>query len=298
MDIFSRSWSLFKSSLRVVRSEPSLLWFPIVSAITVVVASLLLFGVLGSLVAFNQDAQNALNAAVVAAESEDDSSLLSILSIAVLFVYYLVVGSIATYFTTAMTGAALRRLDGHDTSFMEGIQIANHRLGTILGYSAIVATVGVALSLLRRRRNGLAGALLAELGEMAWGIVTFLAVPVIADQKTNPINAIKESSLLLRKTWGEQLVGGGGIGAVFVLVGVGVLVLTSSLAALLSSIGDLALVVIGLGLIALVVVAVLNSTLGAIYKAAVYRYAAQGEVAPQFDAALIEHAFRLEGAPA
>ena len=298
MDIFSRSWSLFKSSLRVVRSEPSLLWFPIVSAITVVVASLLLFGVLGSLVAFNQDAQNALNAAVVAAESEDDSSLLSILSIAVLFVYYLVVGSIATYFTTAMTGAALRRLDGHDTSFMEGIQIANHRLGTILGYSAIAATVGVALSLLRRRRNGLAGALLAELGEMAWGIVTFLAVPVIADQKTNPINAIKESSLLLRKTWGEQLVGGGGIGAVFVLVGVGVLVLTSSLAALLSSIGDLALVVIGLGLIALVVVAVLNSTLGAIYKAAVYRYAAQGEVAPQFDAALIEHAFRLEGAPA
>ena len=298
MDIFSRSWSLFKSSLRVVRSEPSLLWFPIASAITVVVASLLLFGVLGSLVAFNQDAQNALNAAVVAAESEDDSSLLSILSIAVLFVYYVVVGSIATYFTTAMTGTALRRLDGHDTSFMEGIQIANHRLGTILGYSAIVATVGVALSLLRRRRNGLAGALLAELGEMAWGIVTFLAVPVIADQKTNPINAIKESSLLLRKTWGEQLVGGGGIGAVFVLVGVGVLVLTSSLAALLSSIGDLALVVIGLGLIALVVVAVLNSTLGAIYKAAVYRYAAQGEVAPQFDAALIEHAFRLEGAPA
>ena len=298
MDIFSRSWSLFKSSLRVVRSEPSLLWFPIVSAITVVVASVLLFGVLGSLVAFNQDAQNALNAAVVAAESEDDSSLLSILSIAVLFVYYLVVGSIATYFTTAMTGAALRRLDGHDTSFMEGIQIANHRLGTILGYSAIAATVGVALSLLRRRRNGLAGALLAELGEMAWGLVTFLAVPVIADQKTNPINAIKESSLLLRNTWGEQLVGGGGIGAVFVLVGVGVLVLTSSLAALLSSIGDLALVVIGLGLIALVVVAVLNSTLGAIYKAAVYRYAAQGEVAPQFDAALIEHAFRLEGAPA
>jgi len=35
-----------------------------------------------------------------------------------------------------------------------------------------------------------------------------------------------------------------------------------------------------------------------IYKAAVYRYASQGQVAQQFDAALIEHAFRLKGAPA
>lgn len=295
MDIFSRSWSLFKSSWRVVRGEPSLLWFPIVSAIAVVAASLLLLGVLGGFMIYSQDAQNALSAA---AASEDDSSLLSILGIVVLFIYYLIVGSIATYFATAMTGAALRRLDGHDTSFFDGIRIANRHVGTIVGYSAIAATVGVAISLLRRQRNGIAGAFLAELGEMAWGIVTFLAVPVIANQETSAIGAIKESSRLLRTTWGEQLVGSGGIGAVFALMGVGVLVLTGALAALLSSIGDLALVVIGLGMIALVVVVVLNSTLGGIYKAAVYRYAAQGDVAPQFDAALIEHAFRLEGAPA
>jgi hypothetical protein len=300
MNIFSRSWSLFKSSWSVVRSEPSLLWFPILSAILVVIASALFFGLLASLFVLSPDVQRTVMDAAQAAEGESGSPILMVIGLVVLFVYYLIVGGIATYFATAMAGAALRRLDGHDTSFGEGVRIANGRLGTILGFSAIAATVGVLLSLLRNNRQGSnpAGAILAAIGGLAWNVATFLVVPVIADRPLNAIGAIKESALLLRKTWGEQLVGGAGLGLIFALASVAVVALTIVLVIVVSDIAALLWTVIAVGVVTLIVLAVLNSTLSGIYKAAVYRYAAQHKVAPQFDAALIEGAFRLKGAAA
>ncbi|GIK73783.1 MAG: hypothetical protein BroJett021_27710 [Chloroflexota bacterium] len=300
MNVFSRSWSLFKSSWSVMRSEPSLLWFPVLSALLVIIASVIFFGLLGALFVVNPAVQQAVIEASQSAEGEGGSPLLTILGIVVLFIYYLIVGAIATYFATAMAGAALRRLDGQDTSFGEGIKIANSRLGTILGFSAISATVGVLLSLLRNNRQGNnpAGAILAAIGGMAWTVATFLVIPVIADRQVNAIGAIKESALLLRKTWGEQIVGSGGLGLVFGLASVIVVILTGVLAVLAIDIAGLVWTIIAVGVVALIVLAVLNSTLSGIYKAAVYRYAAQRQVAPQFDATLIEGAFRLKGAAA
>lgn len=300
MNVFSRSWSLFKSSWSVMRSEPSLLWFPVMSALLVIIASVIFFGLLGALFVVNPAVQQAVIEASQSAEGEGGSPLLTILGIVVLFIYYLIVGAIATYFATAMAGAALRRLDGQDTSFGEGIKIANSRLGTILGFSAISATVGVLLSLLRNNRQGNnpAGAILAAIGGMAWTVATFLVIPVIADRQVNAIGAIKESALLLRKTWGEQIVGSGGLGLVFGLASVIVVILTGVLAVLAIDIAGLVWTIIAVGVVALIVLAVLNSTLSGIYKAAVYRYAAQRQVAPQFDATLIEGAFRLKGAAA
>lgn len=300
MNVFSRSWSLFKSSWSVMRSEPSLLWFPVLSALLVIIASVIFFGLLGALFVVNPAVQQAVIEASQSAEGEGGSPLLTILGIVVLFIYYLIVGAIAAYFATAMAGAALRRLDGQDTSFGEGIKIANSRLGTILGFSAISATVGVLLSLLRNNRQGNnpAGAILAAIGGMAWTVATFLVIPVIADRQVNAIGAIKESALLLRKTWGEQIVGSGGLGLVFGLASVIVVILTGVLAVLAIDIAGLVWTIIAVGVVALIVLAVLNSTLSGIYKAAVYRYAAQRQVAPQFDATLIEGAFRLKGAAA
>lgn len=299
MNIFGRSWSLFKSSWGVVRSEPSLIWFPVLSALLVVIASLLLLGVLVGVVALNPNLQQALNS-TTADTGESGSPLLAVAGVLVLFVYYLLVSTIATYFATGMAGAALRRLDGHDTSFAEGIQIANSRLGLILGFAAIEATVGVVLSLLRNQRQGsnLAGSLLASLGNLAWGVATFLVIPVIADHSTSPFGAIKESTSLLRKTWGEQLIGSGGLGLIFGLLAAAVVVLTFLAVFLVSSVAALLWTALGIGGGALILLAVLNSTLSGIYKAAVYRYASQGQVATQFDRTLIQNAFHPKGATA
>ncbi len=301
MNVFSRSWSLFQSSWSIVRSEPSLLWFPVLSALFVIVVSAILFALLGGIIAFNPSLQQTIVDAAQSADQEGGGSpLLTIAGFVLLFLYYLIVGGIATYFATGMAGAALRRLDGHDTSFGEGIAIANSRLGTILGFSAIAATVGVLLSLLRNNRNGgnAAGAILAAIGGLAWNVATFLVVPVIADRQISPIDAIKESALLLRKTWGEQLVGSGGLGAIFGLASMAVILVFGWLAILAIDVAGAFWTLIAFGIVVLIVLSVLSSTLSGIYKAAVYRYAARHQVAPQFDAALIQGAFKVKGAAA
>ena len=49
------------------------------------------------------------------------------------------------------------------------------------------------------------------------------------------------------------------------------------------------------GVLAYVMLALISSTLGGIYSAAVYRYAAEGEMSEQFAPELIRNAFRVKG---
>ena len=66
------------------------------------------------------------------------------------------------------------------------------------------------------------GLLVAWIG-VGWAIATFLVVPVLAARDIGPIEAIKESASLLRRTWGENLIGQAGLGLAFGLIFVGVL---------------------------------------------------------------------------
>lgn len=111
--------------------------------------------------------------------------------------------------------------------------------------------------MLRNNREGSnpAGAILAAIGGLAWNVATFLVIPVIADRQVNAIGAIKESALLLRKTWGEQIVGGG-LGLVFGLASILVVILTGVLAALTIDVAALLWTIIAAGVVTLVVLAV------------------------------------------
>ena len=55
---------------------------------------------------------------------------------------------------------------------------------------------------------------------MAWSLVTFLAVPVIAIEGTGPFETIKRSASLFRERWGQQITGNIAIGAAVFLLGV------------------------------------------------------------------------------
>ena len=143
----------------------------------------------------------------------------------------------------------------------------------------------------------MAGALIAGIGEFAWGVATFLVVPVLAARGVGPIAAIRESASLLRRTWGEQLVGNAGIGLLFGILMVLVAIATVALAIAMSDVGAAALIaIIGFGVLLVAVLGVLSSTLSGIYKAAVFRYAAEGDTGLTFDPELITHAFRSKGA--
>jgi hypothetical protein len=165
----------------------------------------------------------------------------------------------------------------------------------ILGYAAIAATVGLLLRA-ASERAGVFGRILIGLLGMAWTVGTFLVVPVLVTRDVGPIDAVKESMTLLKRTWGENVAGNVGIGLAFgLLTG---LVVVASIAMVFGAAalggGKLALVAIILAVMAIAGVAVVQAALSGVYAAAVYRYAVDGQAPAGFAGPQLQAAFQVK----
>ena len=119
-----------------------------------------------------------------------------------------------------------------------------------------------------RERAGFLGPGVAWLGGAAWTVVTWLTVPSIIIEGLGPIAAIKRSAHLLKATWGENVIAQLGLGALGM-----VLLLPGFLVFGLLWLVSPAITIVGIFSWS-VVVGVLMAALGAIYRTALYRYAA------------------------
>ena len=276
MGRFARSWALVKLCWRVLQQDKELVVFPIVSTIGVLIV-MVSFVVPGFFTGFWQDVS-------------DNGVGVSFWVLVVLF--YLVEYLVIVFFNAALVSAAIIRLGGGDPTLGDGLRGAWSHIGAILGYAAIAATVGLVLQMLRERA-GFAGAIIAALGGMAWTIITFLVVPVLVVEGVGPITAIKRSAGLLKKTWGEQIIGSAGIGLVFGLISLAVAVIGIGLGVLVMSAGIavLGIAVIAVAVIAIIVISLLGATLRGIYSAALYEYAVGGETGA-FDHETLAGAFQ------
>ena len=276
--VFGRSWELAKASLSVLRSDKELLIFPLISFLGLVLVSIVF------LVPF-----------VALGGINFETGQPSIAAYAVLFVFYLVTYTVTFYFQTALVGAALIRLDGGDPTLGDGLRMATSRLPQIIGYALIAATVGMILRWISER-TGLIGQIVIGIVGFVWNIATFLVVPVLVTENVGPVDAIKRSAGLLRKTWGEQLIGVGGIGIVFGLLFFAVALLGGALAFALFNVS----VTLGIiGIVALVIVlgilGLIGSAASGVYTASLYRYATKGDAGASFRPEVMQAAFRSRG---
>ncbi|MDQ7027845.1 MAG: DUF6159 family protein [Anaerolineae bacterium] len=278
---FSRSWQLVKASWAVLKADKELILFPIISSITLVIVSIIMF-IPSAIIAFSLD---------VAGLGEGGAGILGYIG---LFISYFVSYTIIIYFNTGLIGAAMIRLDGGDPTLSDGFRIANERISKILAYAAISATVGVILRIIEERA-GFIGDIIASIIGFAWNLATFLVIPVLVSTDMGPIEAVKHSGSLLKKTWGEQITGNFSIGGIFFLFYLLVIVVGGLLAFAIGSMtGSAALVGIVIVLIvaAVLVLATIQGALSGIYQAALYRYAALGVAPDNFDIETIEGAFK------
>ncbi len=275
MSRISRGWALSRQSWQVVRADRSLLLFPILSAGFGLLAALIFFGAGAGIYA----ATNAVAAAV---------------PFAVIGVYALTY--LAIYFGVALTACATRALDGHDTSVAEGLAAARERRGVIAAWAGVQLVVGALISivqsLLRESVGGLAGALFGGLADFAWAVASFFVIPIIALEGLGPKDALKRSGAIIKQHWGEGATGAISIGGVIVLVGFLPAIAIGLLAASVAQSAPALAILLGLVAITVLVVAALVQTaMMAVFKVALFRFATEQQVLGGFSHDDLEGAF-------
>src|SRR5215468_7092054 len=135
MGRFQMSWEIAKRSWAVLRSDKTLAWFPVLSAL----GSIAVFLVLGGL--------------FLAAGIDDTASGASLQPIGyvLIVVAYLALAMVQTYFLAGLVAGADLRLRGNDSSVRSALEIANSRLHRLLPWAIVTATVTMVLQAIEER---------------------------------------------------------------------------------------------------------------------------------------------------
>jgi hypothetical protein len=278
MGRISRGWALTKQSWQVLKSDRSLVVFPILSTVFAIIAFL------------------AIWAPVAVLRGVTEGHLTVDRNDPVLYIAAAVTAYVSTFFATffnvALASCAVRSMRGEDTKVGEGIKAAMQRLGPIIGWTFVATTVGLILQAIEERLP-LGGRIAAWLAGAAWAIASFFVIPVVALEGTGPWQSLKRSASVVKARWGEGATGAAAISVVTVLISFGIMLIGGVGAAMLfaSGVPLLAFVVIATAVVAVLVVALISSALSQIFRVAVFQYAVSGEAPSGFDGQSLQNAF-------
>jgi len=298
---FSRSCQLVKMSAAVLNANKRLMIFPLLSSIAAlaVVASFIPVFVSGGDMNVAPPAEPADTptlthtldgpgeARFMPAQYTDDGAADDVSGAApggqderdflMLAMFYLVMYFVIIFFNSALVGAALMYMRGEQATVSGGLSLAFSKLGTILGYAMIAATVGLVLRMIEER-VGFIGRIVVSLLGMAWTVTTFLAVPVLVSRDVGPLDAVKQSAALLKETWGENLIANAGIGLFFMLIYVAIIGGFIGVAMLvpLGNDGQALLTWVAALVVTLLLAGLVQATLQGIFSAALYHHATDG----------------------
>ena len=191
----SNGWRLGKISLLTIRENPSLIVFPFISGISLILVTLSFFG--SGYLAFGEEI-------LAIADDEIAANSLDAILYVMVFLFYLLNYFIIVFFNVGLVHCARRILEGHETTVREGINYATTRVGSILSWAILAATVGMILKAIQEN-SGTFGQIISGIIGMVWGIATFFVVPIIAYEDVNPIEAVKRSGQIMKDKWGESI---------------------------------------------------------------------------------------------
>lgn len=285
MNAFSRSWMITKLTFSVINKDRELIWFALLSFVfsTIYTIAMIFPSVLPAVMdrGFSQES-------------------LQVFEYVMIFLTYFGLAFIATFFNVCVVYTTKVRFEGGNATFDESLRFAVKRIPVIFQWSLVSATVGLILRLLHQLASNLgkigqivAQILIGLLG-MAWSIVTIFVVPVLVYEGVGPIDAVKKSAEVIKKTWGESLIKAIGLGLIQLLVFVLIIVLAGAVTYGLMQAFDLTglLIGIGAGVLLLLLAGLVFSVANTIFNTALYVYAHDNRVAPGFREDVVRGAFR------
>jgi hypothetical protein len=304
---FMVSWQLLRSSFRVMRENPRLLWFPVISlTATLVLLALFLAPVVAALVfhptghAWTEPGHWKVLLAQLrsithgAPGSGFWSTRAGLYSF--FFVVYLVSHFFATFFNVAFYHEVIKAFNGEIVSLRNGFRFAVSRMRAIAMWSLLAATIGMLIRSLEER-FGWFGRLAFSFIGMAWSAATVFVVPVIIrENNLNPIDMLRDSARILRQAWGESLVGYVGLrlgGTIALLCTIGLAISCAFVSVGLHQHAFIVPLAVS-WVTVLVISSFVISVAGDIYRCALYIYASEGVVPEPFDAEMMNAAWKVK----
>jgi len=201
----------------------------------------------------------------------------------------IIMNQIILYFNSALTHCTQQYFKGKKPSLCAGIRMANHRFFQFLLWNAFASSVGIIIVLFQNQLQKLA--FYAKIFQgLRWIQAVYFITPVIVLDKTGPINAIKRSADLMRKTWGTSLRANFGF---MVLLFIARLLAFAPLITGIVIGGKTNLIIgssitVGLSLI----ISMIHSAARIILCSALHLYSSEELIAPGFKEELIRKAFK------
>jgi len=273
---FRRGWDLAKQSWAILRSDRALALFPVVAAVACLGAGILFFGP---------------GAALFVAVSKPAGVVVMVLGGYVLTF-------IGIYCSTALAAAAAQALDGGHPTLGDGFAAVRSRRGVIAQWALVQLTVGILLQVIQGLLSDsavgrLVATIFTSLASAAWAIATFFVLPILALEGLGPKEAFTRSAHVIRKRWGEGLVGAGSIGGLILLCAMLPAIALGALGVVVASTTPAAGgALIAIAVIVFVGAAIVSSTLSVIFRVALYRFATEDRVVGGFDQTALEGAFQ------
>jgi hypothetical protein len=273
MSRIKRGWGLTKKSWALLNSHRELIRFPIYGAVAMIPLAILFFA--PGLYFLDQKTYGG--------------------AVPLLIIGVYVLSVVSFYFSVGLAAAANLIFSGQEATVADGLAVARSRFAQICGWAALSTAISVLMGVLENQ-GGALGEIAARLVGMAWALVTFLAVPVIAIEGTGAFGTLKRSASIFKSKWGQQITGNIAISAAVFLIGVlPAIVLIVAGIAVWSSASFLGALLVVIGALVIAIAALVGKALSGVFGVALYRYAVEGEAVGGFTEAELESAVRVKG---
>lgn len=273
MSRIKRGWALTKKSWALLNEHRSLLQFPLYGAVATIPLALIFLG--------------------PGLYFIDDDTYAAAIPLIAVGIYVLSV--VGFFFSVGLAAAANMIFNGQEATVSDGLAVARQRFSQICGWAALSTAISLLMAVLENQ-GGIFGDVAARLVGMAWSLVTFLAVPVIAIEGTGPFTTLKRSATMFKQRWGQQITGNIAIGGIVFIAGMlPAAILIAGGIALWSSAAFLGAVLVVIGAIVLAIAILISKALSGVFGVALYRYALDGEVVGGYSSEELESAVKVKG---
>src|SRR5215470_10654594 len=226
MNKFQRSWLLLKSSLSVIGTNKQLLVFPVVICICTV--TIITFFLLPPLLRptghpyLSAEHWQAISHSLFTNNGAHGEAHFTPAAMVYMGFLYFLTMFIATFCNVAFYHEILAALAGQPVSVGRGLKFAMTKLGSIFMWTLLAGVVGLIIKLIEERLE-LVGRIIGRLVGLAWSVAAVFAIPIIVRQEgnANPIAVLQKSAGVLKRTWGEALIGYAGLSIANTLVAIG-----------------------------------------------------------------------------